>query len=539
MRAWAEIERPTTNGSEDNRTWARVPWYRAAEPRRCGGEGGDVVPASGGYHGTRLACKMYDGGMPSSALAIASIVCAYAAPPERPADIDVVMKDISPQHLRATIDKLVTFGTRHTLSSRDDAQRGIGAAARWLRDEMAMYAKASGRDDIVVELMDHVQPAGGGGRRRGAAGGDGAATQPAATQPAATQPERPGTPITNVVMTIPGSMPESKDRRIVVLGHYDSRNGRGNDAQNDAPGANDDGSGTALTVELARIIAASKQRPECTVVFLLTAAEEQGLWGAQWYARTAVDNNWRIDAALSNDIVGDSYDRHGKPDRARIRLFSEGLPSSALADARAMPRIRQLGMESDSPSRQLARYVADIATRHDTAVKPWLIFRPDRFLRGGDHSAFNEHGFAAVRFTEVEENYDRQHQNITEKDGKPYGDVAEFVDEQYLAGVAALNGAALWTLANAPAAPLNARLVTSGLGLDTTIRWDANTEPDIAGYEIVWRDTTSPTWDNAVDAGNVTAHTIDLSKDNYFFGVRAYDRDGHRSLVTYCGAGRD
>jgi len=466
-----------------------------------------------------------------------------AAPPTRPGDVDVIIKGVSPQNLRATIDKLVTFSTRHTLSSRDDPARGIGAAARWLRDEMASYAKASGRDDIVVELMEHVQPASAGRRRGTGGGGDGA--NDAASQPAATQPERSGggggagTPLTNVVMTIPGSMPESKDRRVIVLGHYDSRNGRGNDSQSDAPGANDDGSGTALTVELARIMAASKQRPECTVVFLLTAAEEQGLWGAQWYARTAVDNGWRIDAALSNDIVGDSYDRHGTPDRARIRLFSEGLPSSALADARAMPRIRQLGMESDSPSRQLARYVDDIARRHDTAVKPWLIFRPDRFLRGGDHSAFNEHGFAAVRFTEVEENYDRQHQNVTEKDGKPYGDVPAFVDEQYLAGVAALNGAALWTLANAPAAPVNARLVTSGLGLETTIRWEANVEPDVAGYEVVWRETTSPTWDHVVDAGNVTTHTIDLSKDNYFFGVRAYDKDGHRSLVSFCGTGRE
>jgi hypothetical protein len=324
-----------------------------------------------------------------------------------------------------------------------------------------------------------------------------------------------------------------------VLGHYDSRNGRGNDARNDAPGANDDGSGTALVVELARVFAAAKSKPDCTVVFLLTAGEEQGLWGAQWYARTAMENDWRIDAALSNDIVGDSLDRHGKPDRSRIRIFSEGLPSTALADARATQRIRSLGSESDSPSRQLARYIDDIARRHATAVKPWLIFRPDRFLRGGDHSAFNECNFAAIRFTEIEENFDRQHQNVTEKDGKPYGDVAEFVDEQYLAGVAALNGTALWSLANAPAAPTNASMTTAGLTHDTTIRWEASPEPDVAGYEIVWRDTTSPTWDNVIDAGNVTTLTVDRSKDNYFFGVRAYDADGHRSLVTICGAGRE
>jgi hypothetical protein len=169
-------------------------------------------------------------------------------------------------------------------------------------------------------------------------------------------------------------------------------------------------------------------------------------------------------------------------------------------------------------------------------VQPWVIYRADRFLRGGDHAAFNAHGFPAVRFTEVDENYDRQHQNVTERDGRAYGDVAEFVDPEYLADVARLNGAALYCLANAPATPENARLITAALSASTTIRWDRNVEPDVAGYEIVYRETTSPVWDHVIDVGDVAEHTIDLSKDNWFFGVRAYDRDGYRSMVAFPGA---
>lgn len=429
--------------------------------------------------------------------------------PSRPAGVQDVMAAVSHENLRRVIDHLVTFGTRHTLSETESDTRGIGAARRWLRDELQEIADASGRSDITVELMVHTQP-------------------PQQRVPNEIE-------IVNVVMTIPGTLAESKDRRFVVLGHYDSRAAGTNDGASDAPGANDDGSGTALVLELARVL--STRPCEATTVFLMTAGEEQGLLGARWYARTARENGWRVEAALSNDIVGDPTGPGGKVDRHRVRLFSEAIPRDL--EAQQIARIRTLGMENDSPSRQLARYVHEVALRHDTSVKPWVIYRVDRFLRGGDHTAFNEEGFPAVRFTEVEENYDRQHQNVSTRDGRPYGDVAEFVDERYLADVTRLNGAALFTLANAPSPPGNARLITAGLRNDTTIRWERSPQPDVAGYEVVYRDTTSPFWEVTIDVGDVTEHTLDLNKDNYFFGVRAYDRDGHRSLVSFpVAAGR-
>jgi hypothetical protein len=217
-----------------------------------------------------------------------------------------------------------------------------------------------------------------------------------------------------------------------------------------------------------------------------------------------------------------------------IRVFSEGVP--AKPDERQHARIRSLSAESDADSRQLARYVAAIARQEDTAVQPMLVFRPDRFLRGGDHTPFNELGIAAVRFTVPFEHYDRQHVNITEKDRKPYGDLAAFVDGDYLAGVARLNASVLVHLANAPRTPASARVLTATLMNDTTIRWDPCPEPDVAGYEVVWRLTTESDWSHAKDVGLATEATIDLSKDDWFFGVRAYDREGYRSPVGFCTA---
>jgi hypothetical protein len=442
-----------------------------------------------------------------------AIVSTLMAPtqdtPDRPASVDAVVEAVSPQHLRATINRLDSFGTRHTFSDTTSDDRGIGAARRWLRDQMQAMADESGRDDITVELMHHTQAAG----RRAPRDVD----------------------VANVVMTIPGSMPASRDRRFVVLGHYDSRAGSGNNAEIDAPGANDDGSGTAAVLELARVF--STRIMDSTTMFVMTAGEEQGLFGANWFVRTAVDNEWRIDAALSNDIVGDPTGPGDRLERNRVRVFSEGIPRNL--DQVGVGRISRMGMENDSPSRQLARYIHDIAQRHGTSVRPWLIYRSDRFLRGGDHTPFNQEGFAAVRFTEVHENYDRQHQDVRQVDGERYGDVAAFVDEDYLADVTRLNGAALFTLANAPSAPPNARLLVSGLSIETVIRWDVSPEPDVAGYEVVHRETNAPFWDHVVDVGDATEHTSELSKDNWFFGVRAYDTDGHRSLVSFPGIGRE
>ena len=443
-------------------------------------------------------------------LAITIICCCMGqSKPARKTSVETVMQSVSPMHLRSDVDKLAGFGTRHTLSDTTSDDRGIGAARRWLRNELQLIADSSARTDITVELMRYKQ-------------------LPSRRIPNEIE-------IVNVVMIIPGLMPEAKDRMFVVLGHYDSRNGDGMDAEGDAPGADDDGSGTAAVLDLARIFA--NIQCDSTTIFLMTAGEEQGLYGATWFTKTAVANNWNIQGALSNDIIGDPSGPDGRFDNKRIRVFSESVPRNATDDERKM--INRLGGENDSPSRQLARYIDDIAKRYNTAVKPWLINRADRFLRGGDHTSFNREGFTAVRFTELYESYDRQHQDIRMIDGRPYGDVAEFVDENYLADVTRLNGAVLYSLANSPSIPNNVRLITSGLSNSTTIRWDSSPEPDVAGYEVVYRDTTSHLWDNVIDVGNTNEYVSVLSKDNWFFGVRAYDKDGHRSLVMFAGASRE
>lgn len=450
---------------------------------------------------TGLAC--------SSLVLLGSSALRTPASPHTSGDwLNAIRNMVRSDRLETTIEKLVSFGTRHTMSEIDSETRGIGAARRWLVSELEAIAAESGRGDITVELMRHAQP------------------------PAPRIAEE--VEIGNPVMIIPGLMPEATNRMYVVLGHYDSRASGTNDAESDAPGANDDGSGTALTLELARVF--SKLECEATVVFLMTAGEEQGLFGAHWFARTAVDRGWNIAGALSNDIVGDPTGPNDRFERDRVRVFSEGIPRNAGAEE--LSRIRMLGAENDSTSRQLARYIEEVAIKHDLPVKPWLIFRTDRFLRGGDHTAFSEQGFAAVRFSEVDEHYDRQHQDVTIRDGEAYGDVAEYVDAEYLADVARLNGVALYSLANAPSIPANARLIAAGLVPDTTIRWSAAPEPDVAGYEVVYRDTTSGRWDHVVDVGNVTEITLDLSKDNWLFGVRSYDKDGFRSPVAFCGVGR-
>jgi Zn-dependent M28 family amino/carboxypeptidase len=361
--------------------------------------------------------------------------------------------------------------------------------------------------------------------------------------PSARLPE--GARIVNVVAVLPGTMPveEGTSRRAYyVVAHYDSRNAEAMDAKGDAPGANDDASGVAVVMECARVLA-SRGALEQTVVFLCTAGEEQGLIGAKYHAENvATAKPYMIGGVLNNDIVGDpssSPDAEGKSreTRDRIRVFSEALPRTAGAAEYA--RLRATAAEGDSPSRQLARLVSDVAVWHDLPVKPTLIFRQDRFMRGGDHVAFNEAGFAAVRLTEVDEVYDRQHVGITEKDGKPYGDLPEFVDEEYLGNVVKLNVAAIVHLASAPSAPTEVRIITAELGNDTLLRWAPSPEPDIAGYEVVWRETTSPVWQHAQNVGNFTEARLPIGKDDVFFGVRAYDKDGFRSPVVFPGVARE
>jgi Zn-dependent M28 family amino/carboxypeptidase len=434
--------------------------------------------------------------------------------PAAPASVRTVapiLAEVSPARLRATVDRLVAFGTRHTASVTDDPARGIGAARRWLKEEMERAAADSGRtgaDAVRVSFDSHVEPKGARLVR--------------------------DTEIVNVVAEIPGSMPEAAARRYYFIAHYDSRCTDPNDAVGDAPGANDCGSGTAAVVELVRVLA--KHRFDATLVLVAVAGEEQGLYGSKALAKAARENGLDVRAVLSDDMVGDPS---GAPAGAplTIRVFSEGIPANATPeDAK---RIRALGGETDSTSRELARYVAEVAALQTTRVRPVLVARPDRFLRGGDHLSFNEQGFAAVRFTDAVEKYTRQHQDVREEKGVRYGDLPEFVDADALAEVARLNAAVLAHLANAPSSPGRVRIVAAELATDTTLRWSASPEPDTAGYEVVWRETTSAGWQHVQDAGAVTEVTLPLCKDDFLFGVRAYDRDGFRSPVSFAGAGKE
>ena len=338
------------------------------------------------------------------------------------------------------------------------------------------------------------------------------------------------TVITNVVATLKGSQTESQGRTYVVSGHYDSMCGSATDAKCDAPGANDDASGTAVVLELARAMA--KHKFDATIVFMAVAGEEQGLYGATHFAEQAKEKKLNIEGMFTNDIVGNSLGGNGVRDRRTVRVFSEGVPSNETQDEANVRR--GVGGENDSVSRQLARFIKETGESYVRNMQVTMVYRRDRYLRGGDHRPFLERGFAAVRFTEPNEDYRHQHQNVRVENGVQYGDLATFVDFNYTANVARINAAALAMLALAPARPKNVGILTTRLTNDTDLKWEANRESDLAGYEIVWRDTTSPVWTNSRWIGNVTTYTVKgMSKDNYFFGVRAVDRQGNRSPVSF------
>ena len=414
-----------------------------------------------------------------------------------------IVREIDAKNIERTIRQLVSFGTRNTLSEQNDPKRGIGAARDWLYAEFLKAAEASG-GRMTVEKQSFEQPK-------------------AARVP---QP----TVLTNIVATLKGTQPESASRIYVVSGHYDSMCSSPTDGKCDAPGANDDASGTAAVLEVARVM--SKYKFDATIVFMTVPGEEQGLLGATHYAEDAKQKAVNIDAMFTNDIIGNTLGGNGVRDRGTVRVFSEGVPSNETA-AEATVR-RSVGGENDSASRQLARFIKETGESYVPQMKVMLVYRRDRYGRGGDHNPFLERGFPAVRFTEVNEEYKHQHQNVRVENGVQYGDLPEFVDFAYIANVARVNAASLAMLALAPSRPQNVNILTARLSNDTDLKWDANKEPDIAGYEIVWRYTTSPVWTNSKAVGNVTSFTMKgMSKDNFFFGVRAVDKDGNRSPVTY------
>jgi hypothetical protein len=414
------------------------------------------------------------------------------------------IRQASADDIRRTIEKLVSFGTRSTISAQDEqsikAGKGIGAAREWIKAEFERYAKEC---DGCLEVKT-----------------DSFTEQPADRITKATE-------IANVYAILRGSDPAQADRIVLVTGHYDSRNSDILNETEPAPGANDDGSGTAISLECARILSKAfqnKMKFPATIIFLAVAGEEQGLNGSKHFAQMAKEQGWKIEAVLNNDIVGGNLGPG--QDASIVRVFSEGLP--AVATDADIKRIRSLGGESDSPSRELARYIADVGRSYDAGVKPLLIFRLDRFLRGGDHYSFNQQGFAAIRFTEFREDFNHQHQNVRTDGGIEYGDLPKFVNFDYVADVAKLNAATLASLASAPGAPAAVKILTRNLENDTTLTW----EPSVgaAAYEVLWRQTNAADWEYVQTIRSGRRATLNVSKDNEIFAVRAVDAAGHRSL---------
>jgi Peptidase family M28 len=421
-------------------------------------------------------------------------------------DLRAVLRQVDPARIKATVLRLTQFGTRHTASSQTDPVRGIGAATAWVYAQMQAIAATSG-GRMTVQQQTFVQPV--------------SSRIPVPTT------------ITNVIATLKGTA--SPERFYVVTGHLDSRVTDVLNFTSDAPGADDDASGVAVVLELARLFA-THEFPG-TVVFATVAGEEQGLYGSSYMAQQMKAAGADVQGMFSNDIVGASQAWDGtRPDPHTVRLFVEGIPTAATPADIAL--LQSVGGENDSASRQLARFVDEVAPPGLTGMNVRVIWRRDRYLRGSDHISFQQQGYPAGRFTEPRENFNHEHQDTRVANGVQFGDLPEFVDYGYMARVAKVNGAALWSMATGPGTPKNLLIhATAPPGLaginTTTLTWNANTDANLARYEVVWRETTAPEWTNVINVGNVTAVTLDISKDNVQFGLRAVDGAGHRSPVAF------
>lgn len=420
-----------------------------------------------------------------------------------------IIKDVTPQRVQQTDEKLVSFGTRSTLSVNNPgaatSSQGIVAARNWIKAE---FEKISEDCNGCLEVKT-----------------DTFIEQSKGPKDRIKEP----TEIQNIYAILKGTDPVQAKRIYLVTGHYDSRRTDVMDSTNPAPGANDDGSGTTVSLECARIV--SKHKFPATIIFLTVAGEEQGLNGSTHFAKMAKEQGWQLEGVLNNDIVGgNTTPGDTLQNKNWVRVFSEGIPAAA-TDA-DIKRIRALGGENDSTSRELARYIHSVSETYDFgAFTPKLVFRRDRYLRGGDHSAFNDQGFAAVRFTEYREDYNHQHQNVRTENGIEYGDLPKFVDFEYVANVARLNAATLAALASSPAPPSDVHLLTKQLENDSKIQWKPS--PGATAYEVLWRKTTDADFPEE-NLQRTTDTKVDLtdSKDNVIFGVRSVDAKGHRSLIV-------
>jgi len=437
---------------------------------------------------------------------------AQPSAPLPPADANIQrwVNEISSKNLETDVRKLVSYGTRHTLSDTQSKKRGIGASRLYVFEEFKKYSKANG-GRMVVELDTFtVNPDGKRVDKK--------------------------TLMANVLATIPGTDPT--DTRVLIMsGHIDSRVTDVMNRTADAPGANDDASGVAAVMEVARILAG--QKFPCTIKLVAVQGEEQGLLGSGHLAQRAKKEGWNVVAMLNNDIVGNSrgYDPE-ITDSLHLRVFSEGVPATETPEQARIRR--QLSSENDAPSRQLARYTQTAARQYVSAggYAVLLEYRPDRFLRGGDHTPFNQQGYAAVRFTETNENFNHQHQDLRTEGGIEYGDKPEFVDYRYLRRTAQVNLATLASLALAPAAPVKVEVLTAKLTNRTELRWQApQGGPAPAGYVVLARETSAPQWQQRFPVSGTTAD-LAISKDNYIFGVVSVDAQGHESTPMLPVVGR-
>jgi len=421
--------------------------------------------------------------------------------------IEQMVKEVSPDSLRSYINSMVAFGTRNTLSTQTNPSRGIGAARNWVLQKFNSFAaQSNGRLTAFIDTTT-------------------------------LQPDKKridtATILGNVVATLKGTDPNDK-RVFIISGHLDNMRSNVLDRINDAPGANDDGSGCAAVIECARIM--SKRSFPATILFVTFSGEEQGLLGAYFMANKARKENLAIEAVLNNDIMGSiNSNETNITDNTRIRVFSEGLPAYEMDKNAKM--IRQLGLENDGRSRQLARYVKEIGERYVEHIEVVMVYRNDRFLRGGDHTAFVENGFTAIRLTEMNENYTHQHQDVRKENGIQYGDLPEFIDYEYLRKNTAVNLSSLASLAKAPAVPDAVKIDVKKLSNTSFLYWKEPVTGKVKGYYVLIRETTAACWQKKFFTTSLEM-TLPYSKDNYFFAVQSVNEDGNESLPVVPGIGR-
>jgi hypothetical protein len=426
---------------------------------------------------------------------------------DRDPEIEAMVKEVNADSLQSYIKTLVAFGTRSTVSSVTDKKKGIGAARNWVLSKFQQWAAASG--GRLTAIVDTTTYAADGRRVK--------------------EPINLG----NTVATLKGTDPND-NRIFIISGHLDSRRTDVMDGTNDAPGANDDGSGSAAVMECVRVM--SRHSFPATIVFVTVSGEEQGLLGSGYMAKKAKAANWNIEAVLNNDIMGSNNSNETNIiDNTRVRVFSEGLPAYEL-DKQAQ-RIRQLGLENDGKARQLARYVKETGERYVDNLEVVMVYRNDRFLRGGDHTPYVENGYAAVRITEMNENFNHQHQDVRTEKGIVYGDLPEFMDFEYLRKNTAMNLANLANLAKSPSLPQDVKVEVRNLTNGTQLSWKAPVAGKPKGYYVLMRETTSPVWQKKIF---VTGTEVNLpySKDNYFFAVQSVSETGNESLPVVPMPGR-